>query len=232
MTFVDERSFKEMYKRYSFKKQKPAYDGLIQEMRKGNLALVRLAEHVSTTNRIQPDSRKRLARLSQMPNFGRVRECATAVFHTLQDRLSVSCKGSHKISLNLKDADEAMVKPKGSVLSNECIFRLVVHHSSVASAQGTPTWQLEEAEIRSLDVTIVGNMTSNLSAMAITQQSGPSSQEKSVKWEKSSIPVSRIEDIPWAGKSSEGRIGHGQSRIQQYTRCNCDAASRRQPKAS
>lgn len=163
--------------------------GLIDQMHDGNLTLARLTEHIQAPNLASKRDR-RTVKPSQIPDFERVRERAIAVFHTLQDRLNVSCRVPHKVRLNMKPHDDPGTTPKAGALPNECIFRLVVHHGPLQSTQTAPYWLLEEAEIRSLTATMVDSGTSVAPVVRVPEQSGASKPKKSVKWAKPSIPVS------------------------------------------
>ena len=117
---------------------------LIEEITKDNTALSKLTDQ-STALAPTRTSRKRL------PDFQKIRNCASSMYSTLQKGLGGTCVGSHKASLYMKPIENEKnsatnVYAKGS---DEVAFRVVLHHELKAQSQAT--WAIEEAEIRLLD---------------------------------------------------------------------------------
>jgi hypothetical protein len=117
---------------------------LIDEITKDNTALSKLTEQ-STALAPTRTSRKRL------PNFQKIRTCASSMYSTLQKGLGGTCDGSHKASLYMKPVENEKNSATNiyAKAGDEVAFRVVLHHELKVQSQAT--WAIEEAEIRLLD---------------------------------------------------------------------------------
>ena len=132
---------------------------LIEEITRDNTALAKLTEQSSAlaTSRT---SRKRL------PNFQKIRTCASSMYLTLQKGLGGSCSGSHKASLYMKPIENENDRARSLIGSehDEISFRVVLHHD--IQLQNQATWAIEEAEIRLLD-SMIASTSQSVSAMPV-----------------------------------------------------------------
>ena len=146
---------------------------LIEEITKDNTALSKLTQQSSALAPTR-SSRRRL------PNFQKIRACASSMYSTLQKGLAGSCTGSHKASLYMRPVQNGKYHEKMMAESDfdEVSFRIVLHHELALQPQAT--WVIEEAEIRLLDSMIAS--TGQVPA-ALPAQSKPGKGKKILRFQ-------------------------------------------------
>lgn len=151
---------------------------LIDEITKDNTALSKLTDQ-STALAPTRTSRKRL------PNFQKIRTCASSMYLTLQKGLGGSCPGSHKASLYMKPIENDKDRPTISA-HDDVAFRIVLHHDVTLKSHAT--WAIEEAEIRLLDSIIAS--TKQLPA-ALPVQPHPVKGKKILRFQEP-VPAANV----------------------------------------
>ena len=164
---------------------------LIDEITKDNTALSKLTDQ-STALAPTRTSRRRL------PDFQKIRICASSMYLTLQKGLGGSCSSSHKASLYMKPIENDSDRPTAREQHEDVAFRIVLHHDVNLQSHGT--WAIEEAEIRLLDSVIAS--TKHIPA-TLPVQPKPTRGKKILRFQEpepivkgpSSIPATPQKDL-------------------------------------
>ncbi|PPJ54646.1 hypothetical protein CBER1_07654 [Cercospora berteroae] len=180
---MERRSIAEGLKRLKFGLRMKKYQEQLDVVKGCNGRLLKLAAQSSTL------SRQTRRPVRAIPHYQDLRNHAVSIFESLSAGLSRSCKEQHRVNLCMKPF-AAQTDDEELQLADSPTFKVVFEHCGADRPAGSAVWDLEETDIRMLNLAPhPGNGVQSLQRLAQTRSG------KVAKAQQYNSPLHEISDI-------------------------------------